>query len=89
MFQNVTTVARKTGISEETILNYVKHGWLSAVTKENIVFLSFHQEYRLRFIQHLRLTMGLDDIQVSTVLRFETAPYSLARVPALLAEHCQ
>ena len=87
MFQTVETVAQKTGISEDSIDEYVSRGWIATVTREGTTFLPAHQQYRLRFVHHLRTKMGLNDREVTTVLRFDNPPYSLANVPAILAKH--
>ena len=89
MFQNVVGVAQKTGISEDVIHAYVSRGWLATVTKQGTTFLPVHQQYRLKFVHHLRIKMGLIDHEVTTVLRFDSPPYSLANVPLILAEHCR
>jgi len=87
MFQTVETVARKTGISQDSIDEYVSHGWIETVTRQGTTFLPAHQQYRLRFVHHLRTKMGLSDVEVTTVLRFDSPPYSVANVPSILAKH--
>ena len=39
MFQSVETVARITGISEDSIDKYVSQGWIATVTREGTTFL--------------------------------------------------
>lgn len=87
MLQSIETVARTTGISENFIGEYISQGWIATVTREGTAFLPAHQQYRLKFIHHLRTKMGLSDVEVTTVLRFDSPPYSLANVPSLLAKH--
>lgn len=87
MFQSIETVTQKTGIPEDSIDEYVSRGWISTVTREGTTFLPAHQQYRLRFVHHLRTKMGLSDGEVTTVLRFDSPPYSAANVPAILAKH--
>ena len=87
MFQSVEIVARKTGISEDSIDEYVSHGWIEIVTRQGTTFLPAHQQYRLKFVHHLRTKMSLSEREVTTVLRFDSPPYSLANIPSILAKH--
>jgi hypothetical protein len=87
MFESVVGVAQKTGITEGVIETYVNRGWVATVVKQGTTFLPEHQQYRLKFVHHLRTKMGLSDKEVTTVLRFDSPPYSLANVPSILAKH--
>jgi hypothetical protein len=89
MFQNVAGVVHTTGISEDLIQTYIRLGWIVTVSKEGSLFLSFQQQYRLRFVHHLSTKMGLNEHEVATILRHENPPYSIASVPSILAEHCR
>ena len=88
MFKTVECVARKTGIPEDVIHAYVSHGWLAIVENNGTTFLPAHQEYKLKFVHHLSTKMRLNEREVTTILRVDSPPYSLAKVPSILAEHC-
>jgi hypothetical protein len=87
MYQSIPAVAQNLGIPEGLIETFMSHGWISAVQKDGLTFLARHQQYRIRFIQHLRDRLQLSDEQVAIVLQYEQPPYSLEQVESILQEH--
>jgi hypothetical protein len=57
------------------------------ISKEGRAFVSGQDEYRARFILHLREKLKLTNKQIGIVLANEKPPYSLDQVPAILARH--
>jgi hypothetical protein len=72
---------------EKTMLEFNRAGWIEVISKDGRAFVSGQDEYRARFILHLRAKMKLTDGQIGTVLANESPPYSLDQVPAILAHH--
>lgn len=72
---------------EETLLEFDRAGWIDVVVKDGSRFVSGQDEYRSRFILHLRQRLKLTDEQIGIVLEHEKPPYSLDQVPAILARH--
>jgi hypothetical protein len=72
---------------QETLLEFSRAGWIEVIWKNGRAFLSSQDEYRARFILHLRQKLKLTDKEIGIVLGSEKPPYSLDRVPAVLARH--
>ncbi|MEO8129041.1 MAG: hypothetical protein ABJF23_21480 [Bryobacteraceae bacterium] len=58
--------------------------WISTVEKNGTTFLSMHQEYKVKFILHLRTKFGLTDSEIAKVMESQEAPYSLQKVSEVL-----
>jgi hypothetical protein len=87
MYQSIPAVAQKLRIPEQLIEAFLVRGWITAVERNGVTFLPAHQQYLMKFIQHLREKIHLSDEQVSIVLRYEQPPYSLEQVEAILRMH--
>jgi hypothetical protein len=86
-YQPLAVVAGHLGTVEQTLLDLEHAGWINVVSKDGKRFVSNQDEYRARFILHLRVKLKLTDEQIGIVLTNEKPPYSLAQVPAILARH--
>jgi hypothetical protein len=85
--RSLAVAAGNVQTDEKTLLAFHEAGWIKVASKNGLDFVSGQDEYRSRFILHLRLKMKLTDRQIGIVLENGTPPYSLAQVPAILAGH--
>jgi hypothetical protein len=72
---------------EKTLLSFHNAGWIKVTSKNGNDFVSGQDEYRSKFILHLRKKMNLNDSQIGIVLENGKAPYSLEEVPSILATY--
>jgi len=86
-YRPIGVVARHLHVPESDIEGMVSKGWLEAVEKNGIRFLTSHQEYRARFILDLRKRKALSDSQISYVLSEQEPPYSFQQVDSILARY--
>lgn len=81
-YQSLAVAARHAGTDEQTLLDFNHAGWIKIIVKNGLSFVSGQDEYRSRFILHLRQKMKLTDKEIGLVLANEKPPYSLDQVPA-------
>jgi cyanophycinase-like exopeptidase len=86
-YRPLAVAARKISTDEQTLLEFQRAGWIQVVSKNGSSFVSGEDEYRSRFILHLRQKLNLTDEQIGIVLENGKAPYSLDQVQAILARH--
>ncbi len=86
-YRSFTTAATNVGADEQTMLEFERHGWIKVVVKDGHSFVSTPDEYRCRFILHLRRKLMLNDKEIEVVLTHERSPYSVAQVSTILAQH--
>ena len=86
-YRSLTAVAGKVGTDEQTMLEFQRAGWIQVVVKDGRSFVSAPDEYRCRFILHLRRKLKLSDHEIEIVLAHEQSPYSVAQVSTILARH--
>jgi hypothetical protein len=84
-YRPLATAASNARTDEETLLAFQRAGWIEIVRKDGRVFISGQDEYRSRFILHLRQKLNLTDEQIGIVLVNGKPPYSVDLVPAILA----
>jgi len=84
-YRPLAAAAGNVGTDEETLMAFHRAGWIEVVRKEERIFISGQDEYRSRFILHLRQKLKLTDEQIGIVLANGKPPYSLDQVPAILA----
>lgn len=82
-YQSLSTVARNLNVSEHDLLNLENCKWISSVAKNGNIFLSGQDQYKARFIFHLR-RLHLTDDEIGRVLESDHPPYSLAAIPQIL-----
>lgn len=73
--------------TEDVLLDFDRAGWVSVVMKNGLPFISGHHTYRARFILHLSEKLRLTTEEITVVLSQEKPPYSLDKIPAILAQH--
>jgi hypothetical protein len=83
----LSTAAGNVHTDEETLLAFHHAGWIKVASKDGRSFVSGQDEYRSRFILHLRQKLKLTDHQIGIVLENGKPPYSLEQVPVILASH--
>jgi hypothetical protein len=88
-YRPLTTAAGNARTDEQTLLEFSRTGWIEVIFKDGRGFVSGQDEYRSRFILHLRQRMNLTDEQIGIVLAEGKPPYSVDQVPAILARHAE
>jgi hypothetical protein len=86
-YRSLTAAAGHVRTDEQTLLEFGRAGWIKVILKNGTNFVSSHDEYRSRFILHLREKMKLSDQQIAIVLENGKPPYSLDQVPKILASY--
>ncbi|HTA42662.1 MAG TPA: hypothetical protein VK789_09455 [Bryobacteraceae bacterium] len=86
-YRSLDTAARRVRTTEATLLEFGGLGWIEFVSKEGHTYLSGQDEYRCRFILHLRQKLGLSDQQIGVVLAKAKAPYSPEQVVDILGDN--
>jgi hypothetical protein len=84
-YRSLEATAKNLGTDETALLEFGQAGWIEVVSKDGRAYISAEDEYRSRFILHLRQKLRLTDRQIGIVLANAKAPYSVAQVPAILA----
>lgn len=82
----LSTAAKKIASSEEELLGLADREWITPVAKGRFVYISGRDEYKARFILHLRHRLNLSDEDIQRVLDVQAPPYSLKDIPALLGQ---
>ena len=72
-----------------TLREFGRDGWIEVVSKDGSSYISAQDEYRSRFILHLRQKLRLTDQQIGIVLANAQAPYKVEQVSEILARHAQ
>jgi hypothetical protein len=88
-YRPLDVAAKNARTNEATLLEFGRTGWIEVVSKEGHPYVSAQDEYRSRFILHLRQKLRLTDQQIGTVLANAKAPYAVDQVPEILARHTQ
>ena len=86
-YRPLTVAAGNLQATENTLIDFTRAGWISVTIRHGCQFISGKDEYRARFILHLRQKLKLTDNEIGIVLSNEKPPYSLDQVPAILARH--
>jgi hypothetical protein len=84
-YRSLAIAARNAGTDENTLLEFNRAGWIDVTWKDGYAFVSGQDEYRSRFILHLRQKLNLTDEQIGTVLANGKPPYSVDQVAEILA----
>ena len=84
-YRPLAVAAGNARTDETTPLEFNRAGWIEVIFKEERAFISGQDEYRSRFIIHLRQKLQLSDDQIGIVLANSKPPYSLEQVPVILA----
>jgi len=82
-YQPLSIVAHRLKVSEPDLMDFEQRRWISSVKKNGSVFLSSRDEYKAKFILHLRC-LRLTDEEIGKVMDSEEPPYSLARIPNII-----
>jgi len=78
--------AQRLQVTVDELLDFHTRGWIYVIHGEEARFLHGCDEYKARFILHLRRSRGLEDHEISTVLLAQEPPYSLDAVDEILAK---
>jgi hypothetical protein len=83
-YQSLTVTAQHLNITENVLMDMKRYDWISTIEKNGTTFLSMHEEYKVRFILHLRTKFHLTDEEIAQVMTAQEAPYSLRKVSEVL-----
>lgn len=83
-YRSLETAARHLQATEATLVEFGRAGWIEFVSKEGHIYISSQDEYKCRFILHLRQKLALSDKQIGIVLAKAKAPYSPQQVGEIL-----
>ena len=86
-YRSLKAAGENVGADEQTMLEFQHAGWIQVRVKDGLSFVSAPDEYRCRFILHLRRKLTLSDGEIEIVLAHERSPYSLDQVPTILARY--
>ena len=86
-YQPISGIAAGLLTDEQTLLEFVRKGWIRGVERNGTLFLSADQRYRAKYILHLRQAKHLSDDQIQLVLSVQRPPYSAAEVDKILKRH--
>jgi hypothetical protein len=84
-YRSLETAARQVHATEDTLIEFGRAGWIEFVSREGHIYLSSQDEYKCRFILHLRLKLGPSDKEIGIVLTKAKAPYSTQQVAEVLS----
>ncbi len=86
-YRLLSIAARNLNATEDELIDFGRAGWIDVTVKDGCQFISGKDEYRARFILHLRQKLELTNEEIGIVLSNEKPPYSLDQVPSILARH--
>ena len=86
-YQPLSVVALALDTDEATLIEFGRKSWIRTTEKQGLVFMDGHQQYKARYILHLRNGRKLTDEQISLVLSNQQPPYSAEKVDQILAAH--
>lgn len=78
--------AGRLGLPVAELNDFVLKAWIASVSKDGRRYISDRDEYKIRFILHLRHALRLSDDQIGQVLSSQNPPYDLSKVEAALEE---
>ena len=84
-FIRIDDAANTLSVTRPLLEEFEQRGWITFLEKDGITYLRGHQQYRAKFILHLRNRLALSPDQISKVLEHQNAPYSLSAVKQILA----
>ena len=77
-------IASRIATTEDELREMASHQWISTTEVQGAEFISGKNEYKAKFILHLRHKLGLTNKEIERVLHVQKPPYSLKDVPATL-----
>ena len=83
-YQPISVVAAGLQTEQETLLDFHRKGWISAVQRNDMTYLASDQRYRAKYILHLSNAKHLSEEQIELVLSVQHPPYSAAEVDEIL-----
>ena len=86
-YRPLANAAGNLHVTEDTLIDFNRAGWIDFTVKNGLRFLSGRDEYRARFILHLRQKLELTNEEIGIVLANQEPPFSLDQVPSILARH--
>jgi len=83
-YRLLSSAAGLLGTQEAVLCEFRDKGWLSVIERKGTTFLGAREQYKAKYILHLRDERGLTDDQITTVLANQTPPYSSKDVDKIL-----
>ena len=82
----MTTAAGQLGVDESVLREFGAKGWVKLVERHGALLVSAKEQYKAKYILHLRKDRKLGDTEIGLVLDNQTPPYSSKDVDRILAE---
>ena len=82
----VENAAQRLSTTKEELLQLNALGWITVNSRNDALFLDGRDEYKARFVLHLKRSMHLSDDEIAKVLVAQEPPYSLEGVEKILSE---
>jgi protease II len=83
-FIRIDDAAKSLSVTRTVLEEFEDRGWIRFTKEAEITYLKGDQQYRAKFIVHLRDRLALTPMQISKVLDHQKAPYSLSAVKQIL-----
>jgi len=77
------------GTREEVLVEFRNKGWLNVVERNGSTFLAARDQYKAKYILHLRQERRLNDEEIGIVLAHQDPPYSSKDVDKILGLEAQ
>lgn len=87
--QPLAAVARALQTDETTLREFGRNLWIQVIERKSVAYVDDHQQYKARYILHLRNGRKLTDEQISFILSEQRPPYSAKDVDGLLARYAK
>ena len=88
-YRLLDVAAKNANTDVTTLSEFGRAGWIEVVSKQGCCYVSAQDEYRCRFILHLKQRLRLTDEQIGIVLANAQAPYAVEQVREILARYDQ
>lgn len=85
-YRLLSSAAGKLGTQEEVLRDFGEKGWLKITERHGTLLLGAREEYKAKYILHLRDERKLTDTEISLVLENQEPPYSSKDVDRILME---
>jgi len=82
--QPIALVAARIETTQEELHELASRQWISTATVHGDEFISGKNEYKARFVLHLRHKLGLTNEEIEMVLDHQSPPFSLKEVGTIL-----
>ena len=82
----LSSAAGQLGVQEDVVREFHANGWVKLIERHGALVISAKEQYKAKYVLHLRNERKLSDTEISLVLEHQTPPYSSKDVDRILAE---